>query len=52
MSTEPGTQPVVLFVNGEPVSTLNPLPTTGGGFAALATTGRAKVCVLVVLDYR
>ncbi|TXH47398.1 MAG: hypothetical protein E6Q97_27260 [Desulfurellales bacterium] len=31
MTTEPGTQPVVLFVNGEPVSTLNPLPATGGG---------------------
>lgn len=31
MTTEPGAQPVVLFVNGEPVSTLNPLPATGGG---------------------
>ena len=28
---EPGIKPVVLYVNGEAVSTLNPLPATGGG---------------------
>ena len=28
---EPGIRPVVLYVNGEAVSTLNPLPATGGG---------------------
>lgn len=28
---EPGIQPVALYVNGEVVSTLNPLPATGGG---------------------
>lgn len=27
---EPGIQPVALYVNGEVVSTLNPLPATGG----------------------
>lgn len=28
MSQDPGIKPVILFVNGEPVSTLNPLPAT------------------------
>lgn len=28
---EPGSQPVTIFLGNVPVSTLNPLPTTGGG---------------------
>ena len=35
---EPGIKPVVLYVNGEAVSTLNPLPATGGGVAVVAVS--------------
>ena len=35
---EPGIKPVVLYVNGEAVSTLNPLPATGGGGAVVAAS--------------
>lgn len=36
---EPGSQPVTIFLGNVPVSTLNPLPTTGGGGTGRYTPG-------------
>lgn len=42
---EPGIKPVVLYVNGEAVSTLNPLPATGGGVAGVDGTHQQRIGV-------
>lgn len=38
----PGAQPVVVYVDGDPVSSLNPLPTSGGGGGGTVDQGAAN----------